>query len=144
MLKFVPMTPADINEALALWTRTEGMGLRDVDSPEAIARYLARNPGCSYAVRDEQKLAGVSLAGHDGRRGFLHHVAVAPAYRKQGVGRALVEHCLAALKEQGIFKCHLFVFQHNEEGKKFWERLGWQARTTVQPMSIILSDSENA
>lgn len=143
MLQIIPMSPADIPECLTLWATTEGMTIRDADSPEALERYLERNPGCSFVARDGSRLFGVALAGHDGRRGYLYHVAVDREARQHGVGRALVERCLCALRDQGIRKCHILVFHHNEEGKKFWRRLGWQERD-VGVMSITSPDSENA
>ena len=143
MPTIVPLAPADIPEVLALWAQTEGMSLRDADSPEALGRFLERNPGCSFIARRQGRLAGVALAGHDGRRGYLYHVAVAATERRQGVGRGLVEHCLTALYDQGILKSHLFVFDHNEEGKKFWRRLGFQERP-LRIMSITRTGSENA
>src|SRR5262249_5210784 len=99
MIQFRPMEEEDIPCALALWQGLSGIGLREADSPPALARYLQRNPGSSFvAVSATGELVGVSLAGHDGRRGYLHHVAVAESFRKRGIGRRLVEACLAALK----------------------------------------------
>jgi N-acetylglutamate synthase len=92
MIHLRPMVVEDIPAALLLWQGLPGIGLRDADSPRALAKYLARNPACSFvAVTEAGVLAGVSLAGHDGRRGYLHHVAVRPEYRRQGLGRQLVE-----------------------------------------------------
>src|SRR5262245_47853322 len=99
---------------LNLWQAAEGVGLSDADSYEGIARFLDRNPGLSYVAYVGETLAGAILSGHDGRRGYIHHLAVDPAYRRQGLGQALVEHCLAALAQAGIDKCHLFVFKQNE------------------------------
>src|SRR5262245_32110945 len=109
MIQFRPMVEEDIPAALALWQGLSGIGLRDADSPPALARYLRRNPGSSFvAVTTAGELVGVSLAGHDGRRGYLHHVAVAAAFQKQGIGRRLVEECLAALKAEGMEKVNLW------------------------------------
>ena len=135
------MTSADVAEARILWARTEGISLQEADSPEALMSYLERNSGCSFVAREGAQLAGVALAGHDGRRGYLHHVAVAPAYRKQGIGRRLVESCLSALRDRGIFKCHLFVLNDNVEGMKFWASLGWRQRDLLM-MSLTLSNLE--
>ena len=143
MVEIVPMRSDDVVEARVLWARTEGIALHEADSPEALRGYLERNPGCSFVARDGSQLAGVALAGHDGRRGYLHHVAVAPAFRKQGIGRDLVERCLSALRDQGILKCHLFVLNDNVEGMKFWASLGWRQRD-LQMMSLTLSKSETA
>jgi ribosomal protein S18 acetylase RimI-like enzyme len=143
LIAFVAMASSDIPEALKLWQSSEGIALHSSDSPEALTRYLERNPGLSFVARDGAKLAGVSLAGHDGRRGYLHHVAVDAEYRHQGIGRAIVDRCLTALKEQGIEKCHLFVLGDNTDGMKFWENLGWQKRDGLILMSIALAEPES-
>jgi ribosomal protein S18 acetylase RimI-like enzyme len=119
--------------------------LRDADNPPSLVRYLKRNPGCSFvAVDDSGKLVGVSLAGHDGRRGYLHHVAVSPAIRKQGLGRRLVTRCLAALRAEGIEKVNFWVKADNTAGLAFWNRVGGRERTDLVIVSIITGDNPNA
>src|SRR4030042_585504 len=93
---------ADYETAYALWQRTEGMGLSIADTRQAIQRYLERNPGMSTAARLDGRLVATALAGHDGRRGYLHHAAVDPAYRGRGIGRAVVERSLSMLRAAGI------------------------------------------
>jgi N-acetylglutamate synthase len=130
-----PMSGTDYAEAMALWKKTEGVGLNESDSEPAIVRYLERNPGLSLVARDaDGKMAGAILAGHDGRRGYLYHLAVEPAHRRQGVGITLVERCLAALKAIGIPRCNIIVYADNEEGKKFWRRHGWEERHEMRLM----------
>jgi ribosomal protein S18 acetylase RimI-like enzyme len=125
----------DYDSAYALWNRSEGIGLSQADEKESIARYLGRNPGQSFVATESGKLVGAVLCGNDGRRGFLHHLAVDPDCRRRGVGRALVKRCLEALASQGMRKCHIFVVAANEEGKRFWRRIGWEERTTLVVMS---------
>ena len=145
MLSVRPMVEEDIPAALALWQGLPGIGLRDADSPPAIARYLRRNPGCSFvALSDAGELVGVSLAGHDGRRGYLHHVAVRPDRQKRGTGRRLVEACLAALKAEGIEKVNFWVKADNAAGLAFWHRLGGRERPELVTVSLILVDNPNA
>jgi ribosomal protein S18 acetylase RimI-like enzyme len=145
MFTLRPMVDEDIPAALVLWQGLAGIGLRDADSPDAIAKYLRRNPGCSFvALTDTGELAGVALAGHDGRRGYLHHVAVAEAFRKQGLGRELVEHCAAALKVEGIEKINFWVKADNAAGLAFWNRLGARERLELVIVSLITGDNPNA
>jgi ribosomal protein S18 acetylase RimI-like enzyme len=139
-----PATEKDVAEMRQLWQATEGMVMRDADGPEALARYFARNPGMSFCARLAGQLVGVALCGHDGRRGYLNHVAVASEVRLRGIGKALVERCLAALAADGIDKCHLFVHGVNERGKEFWRRLGWQERPEVELMSFVSPGKHNA
>jgi putative acetyltransferase len=121
----------DYAEAYALWQATPGVGLSTVDERGPIATYLQRNPGTSFVARAEGRLVGAVLCGSDGRRGYLHHLAVAVDFRRQGVGEALVDGCLAGLKAQGIEKCHLFVFAGNTLGRAFWEHVSWRLRSDL-------------
>jgi ribosomal protein S18 acetylase RimI-like enzyme len=139
-----PMTVEDIPAALALWQGLPGIGLRDADSPPALARYLQRNLGMSFVAISGGEVVGVSLAGHDGRRGYLHHVAVAMDSRKQGIGRKLVDACLTALKSEGIEKVNFWVKADNAAGLAFWNRLGGQLRSDIVTVSIITGDNPNA
>jgi ribosomal protein S18 acetylase RimI-like enzyme len=129
------MTIDDYDAVLALWKAAEGVGLSEADEQPAIARYLNRNPGMSFVACDSRRIIGAVLCGHDGRRGYLHHMVVAPQYRRQGLGRQLAERCLAALAAEGIDKCHLFIFGGNAAGAAFWKRIGWTERTDLAILS---------
>jgi N-acetylglutamate synthase len=128
-------TMADYDAAYSLWQSVEGIGLSEADKRHNVAHFLERNPGLSFVAEHEGKIVGALLCGNDGRRGFLHHLAVARDHRRAGIGRALVERCLAALAAVGMRKCHIFVLADNVEGKAFWKRIGWEERTTLVVMS---------
>jgi putative acetyltransferase len=123
------------DDVLELWRQCEGIGLSDADSPENIKAYLDRNPGMSYVAMAGGKIVGAILGGHDGRRGYIHHLAVASEYRRQGLGRQLVERCISALASVGIRKCHIFIFNTNMNGIAFWQAAGWLVRQDVQLIS---------
>ncbi len=129
------MAIADYDEVLALWQASEGIGLSDADSREGIARFLARNPGLSSVVHDGEDLVGAALCGHDGRRGYIHHLAVSKPHRRRGLGRALAEHSLFALRRDGIGKCHIFVFGDNKDAIAFWDKIAWTERVELVMMS---------
>ncbi len=134
-----PMTIEDYPAVVQLWQSTKGIGFSDADSAESIGRFLARNPNLSLVAYDNERLVGAVLCGHDGRRGYLHRLAVDPSYRKQGLGRKLVEHCLAGLSAAHIDKCHLFVFAENDGARAFWKKEGWMQRIELQLMSKYTS-----
>ena len=129
------MVIQDYDEVLAFWQTSEGVGLSDADSEESIARYLDRNPGLSFVARDGERLVGAVLCGHDGRRGYIHHLSVSESHRRRGLGRALVERCLSALRRAGIDKCHLFVFADSQDTIAFWKSIGWTQRVELVMMS---------
>lgn len=130
------MTAADYDEAYALWQRCPGIGLSDADSRCAIGQFLERNRGLCFIARMDTQLVGTVLCGSDGRRGYLYHLAVDPSARRQGVGQALMERSLAALKAAGIQKCHIMVFSDNELGLAFWQALGWKKRSDIAILSF--------
>ena len=119
------------NEARNLWEFTEGVGLSEADSQRSIDAFLQRNPGLSFVAVEGEKLVGTILVGHDGRRGLIHHLAVAPACRRRGIGARLVRDGLAALKDAGIQKCHLLVFSNNSRARSFWQALGAEHREAL-------------
>jgi ribosomal protein S18 acetylase RimI-like enzyme len=135
------MRLSDYEAALELWQRCEGIGLGASDTRPAIAAYLRRNPGFSFVVTRNGVVFGTVLGGHDGRRGYLHHLAVDAPQRRAGLGRKLVERCLTKLRKAGIQKCNIFVFAGNKEGMKFWTRSGWGARPDLCLLQVDLTVS---
>ena len=129
-----PMTGEDLEAVLALWRVTEGVGLNESDSPANLAAYLQRNPGLSQVAAEDEHIVGAVLAGHEGRRGYLNHLAVAAEHRGRGLGRGLVAACLAALAQDGITRCNVFVYRHNAAGQAFWAHLGFGERAELVMM----------
>ena len=130
-----PMTIDHYDEVIALWKVYETVGLSSADERESIKSYLARNPAMSFVAKENDHIVGAALCGHDGRRGYLHHLAVKESHRKRGIGTKLTERCLESLRKDGIQKCHLFVLHTNREGKAFWEKIGWSPRSDIQVVS---------
>ena len=72
------MQKSDYEAVYQLWLSCPGVALNTTDdSPEGIGKFLDRNPTSCFVAVDHDRVVGVILAGHDGRRGYLHHAAVA-------------------------------------------------------------------
>jgi ribosomal protein S18 acetylase RimI-like enzyme len=127
--------------ALQLWQNCDGVGISDADAAPCIQLFLDRNPETSFCALDGPKVVGTILCGHDGRRGYLHHLAVSQQYRRRGIGSQLVNRSLARLEKLGIQKCHLFIFNANIQGQAFWEDQGWELRGDIAIMSKDLRAS---
>ena len=135
-----PMRADDYDRVWALWMSCKNMGFNDLDDSRAgIERLLRRNPDTCFVAEREGDLAGVILAGQDGRRGYIYHMAVAEAHRRRGVGAALAERCLAAMKAEGINKVALLVFKYNDAGNAFWEKMGFALREDVNYRNLALA-----
>ena len=123
------MTAADYDGVYRLWLDTPGMGLNNLDdSREGIERYLRRNPGTCFVAQKGGRIVGAIMSGHDGRRGYIYHTAVAVPERRQGIGSALLAAAFDALEREGINKVELVVFGRNRDGNRFWEANGFTSR----------------
>lgn len=131
-IKIDDMLADDLPAVLALWAATDGVGLNESDTPEQLRAFLIRNPGLSRVVRDGRQVVGAVLCGHDGRRGYLHHLAVRPEYRRKNLGRQMVESCLQSLGALGILKCNIFLYAENASGEQFWRNCGWAKRPDLR------------
>jgi len=134
-ISYMEMAIADYQKVYKLWGKTEGIGLSDADEKENTARFLDRNPGTSFVAYDGSLLVGALLCGNDGRRGYVHHLAVRESRRRLGIGSTLIKGCLAKLEKLNIHKCHLFVFVDNSDAISFWESIGWEKRGELLLMS---------
>lgn len=129
MVNILEFQSQHINTALALWARCDYIGLNPQDDqPDKLQRFLQRNPGCSFVAMQDDALAGACLCGHDLRRAAIYHLAVAPEFRRAGLGRSLLNASLQALARRGIVKCQAFVFRDNPYNEHFWVPEGWQRR----------------
>ena len=100
------VTINDYDLIYELWNSTEQSrrALNPVDdSREGIEKYLKRNPNTCFLAYDEsspEKIVGVILTGHDGRRAIIHHLCVHPNYRRMGIADMLVK--------KGVIDTHHF------------------------------------
>jgi N-acetylglutamate synthase len=138
------MTIDDYDAVLGLLRQTPGVVVRDADTKEVIGRYLERNQGLSFVAVESGRIAGCIMSGHDGRRGYLQHLAVADGFRRKGIGKALVEKCLDGLEKEGILKSHIDVLATNEMAALFWEKIGWKRRDDICRYSFIRNSGHNA
>jgi ribosomal protein S18 acetylase RimI-like enzyme len=125
----------DYDSAIALWSDVEGVEICEGDSREEIAEYLKRNPALSRVAEANGKIIGVALCGHDGRRGWIYHLAVAHAYRGAKVGQRLLDDCVRGLREAGLKRAIILVACDNPAGHQFWLRNGWENIDGAIPMT---------
>ena len=124
-----------------LWMTIKGFGIRSVDdSKEGVERFLNRNPGLSVVAEEDGMIVGCILCGHDGRRGCLYHVCVREGYRMRGIGKEMVVHCMARLKEEKINKVSLIAFTQNDVGNAFWKEIGWTKRADLNYYDFTLNE----
>jgi N-acetylglutamate synthase len=116
----------DYDAAIALWKKVEGLDLAEGDDRETIRRFLERNRELSRVAFAGSAMVGAVLCGHDGRRGYIYHLAVDPAHQDLGIGRRLIAECLEGLKGEGLERANILVAHDNLRGRDFWKCAGWE------------------
>ena len=135
------MTMTDYDQVYGLWTEIKGFGIRSIDdSWDGVERFLRRNPTTSVVAVQNGHIIGNILCGHDGRRGCLYHVCVREDYRRLGIGKAMVVHCMNALKAEHINKVSLIAFTQNDIGNAFWKCIGWTKREDLNYYDFTLNE----
>jgi ribosomal protein S18 acetylase RimI-like enzyme len=138
------MTIEDYDNVYALWQSIDGFGIRSIDdSRDGVARFLSRNPGLSVVAvvaSPAETVVGAILCGEDGRRGCLYHVCVRKGWRLEGIGTAMVTHCMHGLRAVGINKVSLIAFTKNDIGNTFWKTIGWTKREDLNYYDFTLNE----
>ena len=79
----------------------------------------------------ENRVAATVMVGYDGHRGWINYLAVAPAVRRQGVGRQMMREAELRLRELGCPKINLQVRSSNPAVIAFYERIGFSVDNVV-------------
>jgi ribosomal protein S18 acetylase RimI-like enzyme len=118
-----------------IWEKT-GLSLGASDTKEQIERSLEYSKDLFLVGKMNNQIIAVVLGAYDGRRGYVHHLAVDPAYQKSGYGRLMMEELHRKFKEKDVKKVHLFIEVDNEDVKNFYLKVGWHTREDLMMMSF--------
>ena len=125
-------TMDDYPSVRGLWaTAGPGVTLRPSDEPSEVAKKLSRDPDLFLVAAVQNQIVGVIMGAWDGRRGWLHHLAVSHEYRGRGIATALLTEVEARLREKGCLKVNLMVFRENEQARRLYRQLGYDEMEPV-------------
>ena len=129
----------DQDAVVALWLTCELT--RPWNDPAAdIERKLADSPTLFLVAEQDGAVVGSVMAGYDGHRGWINYLAVHPARRRGGLGRALMDAAEARLAALGCAKINLQVRDDNELARGFYEAIGYRLDAVVSFGKRLLSD----
>jgi len=123
---------------VALWGATLGYGSAHNAPGLSIRKKTEVADGLFFVAETDGRLVGTVMAGYDGHRGWIYSLAVDPALRKQGVGRALLRHAEAALGERGCVKVNLQIGDGNEAVIGFYEKTGYKVEPRTSMGKLLL------
>lgn len=127
-----PFVMDDYPVVLTLWRDAgPGLTLRPSDEPEEVAKKLGRDPDLFLIAEEEGQVVGVIMGAWDGRRGWIHHLAVLANNRKQGIGSALLNEVESRLKAKGCLKVNLMVHKENTAAQGLYRRLGYNDMSSI-------------
>jgi ribosomal protein S18 acetylase RimI-like enzyme len=134
------LTFSDYEEVFSFWNSCDGLHMHHdhSETPEGFLIFLERNLGLCFVARDGKKIIGAVLGSHDGRRGFINHMAVSSAYRKKGIGRMLVHNVIESLKSVGIRKILIFVLKNSPDAQAFWKHMGFLKEDIIDIHSLVV------
>jgi ribosomal protein S18 acetylase RimI-like enzyme len=124
----------DEAEVIVLWQAC-GLVVSHNDPATDYRFALAKqNSDILLGVTPDEKIIASAMVGHDGHRGWLYYVAVAPDRRSNGFGRAMVRAGEEWLAARGVAKAQLMVRETNTDVIAFYERVGFETipRTVME------------
>ena len=120
-----PAGESDAVAMLALWREADAEPSR-TDDIESVQRLIGHDFGAVIVAELDDRMVGSVIAGWDGWRGSIYRLAVAPAYRRRGIGRRLLEAAESRLSGLGAVRCHAIVVESDDGANGFWRASGWE------------------
>ena len=135
-MKIEKFTMESYEDIVDLW-RKSGISVGSTDTRDEIERMLQRNPELFLIGKVDNKVIGVVMGGFDGRRGYVHHLAIDPDYQRKGFGTMIMDDIIKKFRKIGVHKVHLFIEKYNKELVEFYKNLGWEIRDDLIMMSFV-------
>jgi ribosomal protein S18 acetylase RimI-like enzyme len=115
----------ELSAVLAFWGAAAENTNRPPDSHAALAALHLRDPDALLVAVDGQKIAGTVIAGWDGWRCHLYRLAVDPARRRAGIGRALIAAAELRFRALGGTRADAMVLDDNAGAHAIWAASGY-------------------
>lgn len=114
----------DYQQVYRVW-EASGLAMRTSDTLPELEKVLERDPELFLVAECDGTIVGAVLGAFDGRRGWVYHLGVDPAYQKRGIGRKLMDEVLERFKAKGVNKVNLMVTAENLAVCEFYKNMGF-------------------
>jgi ribosomal protein S18 acetylase RimI-like enzyme len=134
-----PYLHKDQNAVIKLWS--ECLLTRPWNKPELdIERKIKVDPELFLVGLVNDKVVATAMAGYDGHRGWVHYLAVNPAYQRQGYGKQIMEVIAEKLRVMGCPKINLQIGEDNVDAVKFYESIAYKVEERVSMGKRLIDD----
>jgi len=125
---------SDYHAVFEIWQACElTLGLSDTF--QELERVRLLHPNLFLVLENGKEIIGTVMGSFDGRRGYVHHLAVLPEHRQNGCGTLLMRELEKRYEKMGAVKIHLFVEKRNQAVVAYYEKRQWQVRNDLIMMS---------
>jgi ribosomal protein S18 acetylase RimI-like enzyme len=101
------------------------------ESYENFSRQMKTGLQTVLGAMVDGKLAGVVVATHDGRKGWINRLGVAPEFQRQGVATALIRAAEEMFHAQGLLIVAAFVEHENNASLALFQHEGFHVHDDV-------------
>lgn len=120
----------DYDEVLALW-KEAGLVLRPGDELVGIRLKLERDPDLFLVAEEDHGIVGVVMGAWDGRRGWINHLAIKPAFQRRGIASAMIGELESRLANKGARKVNAQIYESNTRSLEFFKAKGYEVHTDL-------------
>lgn len=124
-LQIRPFDEQDLLDVVRLWEAVFPDDPPHNDPRTVVARKLQTQRDLFLVGSLDGRLVATVLAGFDGYRGWVYHLAVSFDLRRHGFGRRMMEAAENRLREAGCPKVNLQVRATNQVVIDFYRKLGY-------------------
>ncbi len=140
MLKIRPMCDDDLNSVISLY---QAAGLtRAHNEPERDIAFARKSSASEVLVGESDgEITASVMVGHDGHRGVVYYLGVAPGNQQHGFGRQMMRAAESWLKQRGIWKLNLMIRMDNTKVRNFYKAIGYEEEPRLVMAKWLSSDT---
>jgi ribosomal protein S18 acetylase RimI-like enzyme len=126
----------DYDNLIKLWENAElPYKPRGRDTRENINRELIGDTAVFLVAEVDGELIGSVFGTHDGRKGWINRLAVAPKYRQKGIAAILVREVEKRIYDRGIEIIACLIEDWNESSMAAFQKMGYKRHEDITYLS---------
>lgn len=126
------MDTSDYNDLIKLWNEA-GLPYRSRgrDRKKKISEELKKTSTNILLMKYEHNIIGSIFATHDGRKGWINRLAIAPEFRSNGLAIKLITEAENFLIQQGIEIIACLIENWNKQSMKLFQKTGYKKHSDI-------------
>ena len=130
----------DRTAVIQLWENTFPDDPYWNDPDDIILRKIARQDDLFLVGLIREEVVAATLAGYDGFRGWIYHLAVDQNYQRQGIGLLMMKKVEETLLKMGCIKINLQIRSSNQDVINFYKSIGYSIEDHISMGKLLISN----